>query len=99
MRDIARASGTSAGVAADFDGMQRLARDLRDLARTVGDKRSIGHSDALDVDLRGQLHRVESDWSEHRRHLQSFLTDVADSLDRVVAEYRKTDAAVAAAAT
>ncbi|HEU5269675.1 MAG TPA: hypothetical protein VFU36_07100 [Jatrophihabitans sp.] len=86
-------------IRADFERMHGFAHRLRELAQEVGDRSGFVHCEALDRDLTGHLHEVEKDWTKHRLQVQSFLCETADSIDRIVAEYEKTNDTVASAAT
>ncbi|MFL6163410.1 MAG: hypothetical protein ACJ74U_14425 [Jatrophihabitantaceae bacterium] len=99
MRDKNMLTAGDVMITVDFDRMRRLARDLRELAQRVGGHSGFVHSDALDHDLTGHLHRVENDCRVHRSHLQSFLSETATTIERIVAEYEKTNDTVASAAT
>jgi uncharacterized protein YukE len=94
-------AGTAQDVAIEvsFEKMRELARDLRELARQLADRSVFVHSEALDHDLRGQLRHVENEWSAHRSELQSFLSETATTIERIVAEYEKTNDTLAVAAT
>jgi hypothetical protein len=86
-------------IRADFDRMRDYAAELRGLAREVADRSGIVHCEVLDHDLGGHLHQAEKDWKAYRSRLQSFLSETADTIDRIVARYEKTNDTVASAAT
>ena len=90
---------TDATIRADFDRMHAFARRLRKLAQEVSDRSGFARCATLDRDLSGHLHQVEKDWMTHRSQMQSFLSETANSIDRIVAEYEKTNDTVASAAT
>lgn len=92
-------AGADAAIRADFDRMHSFGRRLHKLAHEVGDRSAFAHCDALDRDLTGHLHLVEKDWMTHRSQVQSFLSETAATIDRIVAEYEKTNDTVASAAT
>jgi len=98
MQDKYLAAGDTA-IRADFDRMTSFAHRLHKLAQEVGDRSGFVHCDALDRDLTGHLHLVEKDWMAHRSQVQSFLTETADAITRIVAQYEKTNDTVASAAT
>lgn len=88
----------AAGIRVDYAALHRLSADLRGLAHQLG-YRSVIVQPALDSDLFGRLTNVENDWSSHRRHLQSFLSDTAKTIDDIVAQYEKTNDMIASAAS
>jgi len=86
-------------IRADFDRMRDYAARLRGLARELADRSGFVHCEALDHDLSGHLHRAEKDWRAYRSRVQSFLSESADTIELIVAQYQKTDDTVASAAT
>jgi hypothetical protein len=86
-------------IRADFDQMRSFAQDLHELARDLSARSGFVHCEALNHDLIGHLHQVEKDWTAHRSQLQSFLSETANTIVRIVAEYEKTNDTVASAAT
>ena len=86
-------------IRADFDRMRGYAVRLRGLARELADGSGFVHCEALDHDLAGHLHQAEKDWKAYRSQLQSFLSESADTIELIVAQYQKTNDTVASAAT
>jgi len=87
-----------ARIEVDYAAIRSLAARLRDLAQHLSSAGGIVQPE-LDSDLFGRLAYVQSDWSRHRRNVQSFLSGTADSLDQIVARYEKTNDMIASAAT
>jgi len=86
-------------IRADFDRMRDYAVGLRGLARELADRSGFIHCEALDHDLAGHLHQAEKDWKAYRSQLQSFVSESADTIERIVARYEETNDIVASAAT
>jgi uncharacterized protein YukE len=86
-------------IRADFERMLGFAAELRDLARELAGRSGFVHCEALDHDLGGHLHQVEKDWKAYRSQVQSFLSETADTIKQIVAQYEKTNDTVASAAT
>ena len=99
MRDKGVQPGADVAIQADYQQMHGMAFRLRELARQLGGHSGFVQSAALDQDLSGRLSRVENDWTRHRSRLQSFLTETASGVDRIVAQYEKTNDTVASGAT
>lgn len=99
MRDKGVQPGAYVAIQVDYQRMRGLAFRLRELARQLGGHSGFVQSAALDQDLSGRLSRVENDWIRHRSRLQSFLAETATGVDRIVAQYEKTNDTVASAAT
>lgn len=97
MRDDSPATSSGDTIDVDFDALRALAGQLRDLVQQLSLHGAIVQPE-LDRDLFGKLAAVDRGWSLHRRQLQSFLSDTATTVDRIVAEYEKTDDLIASAA-
>jgi len=96
MQQLTSRADQGSAITVDYAALRGLAADLRSLAQQVTNRSLIVQSD-LDHDLFGRLTSVENDWSTHRRKLQSFLSDTAQTVDDIVAQYEKTDDMIAAA--
>jgi hypothetical protein len=91
-------SDEQSAIQTDFIELQRMANELRCLARQVLDLDSILQGRCGDVDLDAALRHAEADWSSHRRLLGSFLDGTAGALERCLDAYEQTERAVAEAA-
>lgn len=82
----------------DFIELQRMASDLRLLARQVLDRDSILQGRCGAPELDATLRRAEADWSGHRRQLGAYLNGTAQALERSQAMYEQTERQVVGAA-